>query len=206
MKKFSALLVALIMTLSLAACGEGGGGTKQETLIDWINGGTYSFEYTMTEDGITIDGVVAAEKDKFAMTMNAENYGESMAMRIVVTEDYAYMIFEDEQFYMDIPLDEVNEAVGGLMDVFGGIGEPVESGTDEINGKSLPFEKYLSADGSVSTFYFEDGQVYAVEVDIDGEAAVMFISNAKKTASASIFAPPPDDFMSFADMMAAMWG
>lgn len=213
MKRFMALFTALIMVFIFTACidenmddsGGDAAGVATAELISWMNSGTFSFDYTMSEDDFFIEGTLSADGNRFAMIMNVEEYGEIATIRIVVTENYAYMIFEDEEMYMEIPMDEVSEAVGDLMEAFNDMGDPIESGEGEVNGKSLPFEKYSSVGGSISTFYFEDGQVYAIEVYIDGETAIMIVTNASKTVSESIFAPPPDDYMSFDEMLSAMW-
>lgn len=215
MKNRSILLVLLmVLALLLAGCGKktdtpdvdtptdatgGTQGAAVESLIDWMKGGVFSYDFVLTseyEGQVTeATGSMAMENGKYAVTMETVVDGATVHSRIIILDDKLYVI--DDASRMVIEMSGAGpEMTAGLPTDFTDI-TYVSGGTGEVDGRTLPYEEYSSEGYSVK-FYMDGNAVYAVETEGEGAYALMIISNASNKAPAGAF-DIPDDYtlMSF---------
>jgi len=211
MRKILALLTALIMVFTLAACASDEINLNSLQLFRLMKSGTVSFDYAMEVEGMDATGTLALDGDKMAMTMtmDGEMLGlgdESMTIRIIVKDYMGYMVFDDMEAVMEMPLDELD-----MLDLFEEFLVSsdmnlvqVDSGTAEINGKTLTYIDYIEDDdGEVGRIFIENGEVYAL-ASADADEFVMFVSNVSANVSAALF-EIPEHYMDFMEMFMGMF-
>lgn len=164
---------------SSPAASAGGGGAAMESLLDWMAGGTFSYDYTMRseyEGAVTESaGSVAVAGDSFAMTSESTSGGVTSKARVMVLEGVTYIIDDASRLIMKMS--------GGGLSMTGGIpidyGDmvPVGGGTGEVNGRTLPYEEY-TVDGVSAKYYMDGGAVYAIESTYEGAYSLMVITGA----------------------------
>ncbi|MDR0293678.1 MAG: hypothetical protein LBH95_05945 [Oscillospiraceae bacterium] len=238
MKKTICILFALILTLTLAACGGDGGGIRYTTtpsdnsgggtyndtpsaqapagnepsetapsqssgdggipegavmasLIKWMKDGTYSFDYTMTAEGLgetmSGSGSMAADGDKTAMSQEMTVDGQRIRSRTIRHGDKMYVIDDENKTIMEM---SGMDAMEGMIEDYSGMAL-TGTGTGEINGKTLPYEEYtLDALGATTKYFLDGGEVYGMVTEVDGMKTTMILSNVKDKPSAGAFDLP----------------
>jgi len=189
----------------MSACGGGdeeaadnGGGNDDnvitaESLIDWMKGGTFSFDYKIiVETGgqeTEGTGAMAIDQGRFAMRSVMDAGGVEMNMRMVMKDDVMYMVDDNAKTYMAMPT-TTPDAAGGMNADFT-VMEKTGSGEGEVDGKTLPYEEY-AVEGSPIKFFMDGDTVYAIVNETGGSTATMIITNASKTVPAELFDIPDD--------------
>jgi outer membrane lipoprotein-sorting protein len=216
MKKLITLALALTLTLALSACGgssapsSSGGNTAPATtpaepkpeaaapsgqaldsLIKWMQNGTFSYDFVMTSEGggekTESSGSMAMEGNNIAITTTMKVEGQTVNSRVIIKDNVTYIVDDVNKFIMKMP--------GGGLDITGGLITDysdialINSGTGEINGKTLPYEEYESA-GATIKYYLDGGQVYGFESESEGYKTVMIITNPSNKAPADAFELP----------------
>ena len=211
MKKAFLLVLSMVLVLAISACSSnttsnnsnssntqgpaaaGNSPTGNEssqavsTLIDWIEDGSYSFDFELTSEG---GG--KAFKSTGSMAMD----GGNVAIKTVTEEASAWIIIKDGATYMIVDEQKMMikmanagpDVTSGIVTDYTDI-KKAGSGTGEINGKKLPYEEYES-EGAKVKFYMEGGQVYGIESENEGFKSVMIISNPSNKAPAGVFDLP----------------
>lgn len=227
MKKALAILVALILVLSFAACGAQeaaqddtrsalddsnalsnsapstqatadssdaapvDGGAAMESLIDWMMGGTFSYDFTLYSEyeGTVSEGsgFVAMAGGNMAMTTEQTTDGVTSKARVLILDGATYIIDDASKLIMKMA-NAGPEITGGMATSYEDM-TVVGSGTGEVNGKTLPYEEYL-AEGVQVKYYMDGGMVYAIESTYEGAYSLMIISNASNTVPAGTFDLP----------------
>ena len=232
MKKLFALISALLLLSTLAACGakeavqdavrdvlddsgtqassstvaastpaaegpsssqaEGAsGGAAMESLIDWMRGGTFSYDFTLYSEyeGVVSEGSgsVAMSGGNFAMTSEQTSEGVTSKARILILDDVTYIIDDASKLIMKMS--------GSALDMTGGMPTDYEemvetgSGEGEVNGRTLPYTEY-TVEGVAVRYYMDGGMVYATESTYEGAYSLMIISGASNTVPAGAFELP----------------
>lgn len=168
-----------------------GDGAAMESLIDWMMGGTFSYDFTLYSeyDGMVSEGKgsVAMSGGNYAMTSEQTTDGVTSKARILVLDDVTYIIDDESKLIMKMS--------GGGLDLTGGMPTDYEemvetgSGEGEVNGRTLPYTEY-TVEGVVVRYYMDGGMVYATESTYEGSYSLMIITNATNTVPAGAFDLP----------------
>ena len=198
MKKLIALVLALTMALSLAACNSEGGTTltDKEALpsIQWLINGTYSFDFTMIIEasGLWRDnsGRFEADAGKFALSGEMAIEGTLQKIRSIHKGGKSYTVYEENKTVLtEVPPNEDDIPAELKTDYsrFIKIGE----GTGEFDGRTLSYEEYAdSAAGKSARFYLEGGVLCGIETE--GSELLLSIKNISNSVPAGIFDWPSD--------------
>jgi predicted small lipoprotein YifL len=215
MKRIAIALLVLMLVLSLVACGgketpaadpgtspsgedtppttqaPEGEGEAMASLIDWMIGGTFSYDFTMTSESaegtITATGSMAMDGGKVSITQEMDYDGQTMTSRIILKDDKTYVI--DDASKMIIAMSGVNEeALSGMVTDYSGITKTGE-GEGEFDGRTLPYEEYTQ-DGYVVRYYMDGGQVCGFETEAEGYKTIMVITNPTNNVPAGAFDLP----------------
>jgi hypothetical protein len=225
MKKLLTITLALVLALSLAACGASnngggattspannstttpasntpaqtpetttptGGGQAMDSLIGWMMGGTFSYDFTQTSEGpdgkTESSGSMAMDGENYAVTTEMTVEGQTVKSRVIIKDGTTYIVDDANKFIMKAP-GGMNPTAGMLTD-YSGIAQ-TGSGTGEIGGKTLPYEEYAESEtGAAVRYYLDGGQVYGIESEYEGYKTVMIITNPSNKVPAGAFELP----------------
>jgi hypothetical protein len=167
-------------------------GQAMASLIAWMMGGTFSYDYTMTSEGpegkTEGSGSMATDGKNLAMTSETTVEGQAVKSRVIVKDDATYIIDDANKFIMKSP-GGMNPTEGMMTD-YSGIAKTGD-GTGEINGKTLPYEEYAEGEtGATVRYYLDGGQVYGIESEYEGYKTVMIITNPSNGVPADAFDLP----------------
>jgi hypothetical protein len=170
----------------------GGNAQAMDSLIQWMMGGTYSYDYTMTSEGpegkTESSGSMAMDGENLAMTSEMTVEGQAVKSRVIIKDGTTYIIDDASKFIMTAP-GGMNPTEGMMTD-YSGIAKTGD-GTGEIGGKTLPYEEYTESEtGATVKYYLDGGQVYGIESQYEGYKTVMIIANAKNSVPAGAFDLP----------------
>jgi len=133
-------------------------------------------------------GSLAMDGDKYTMKTKMVIDGEIIDSRIVKLGETFYTIYDSEKFIIKSTGRET--AAGGVNEDYSGI-TLVNSGTGEINGRTLPYDEYADNDtGDRIKYYLDGGEVYAIETNSDDYKTVMIITNASENIPSGAFDLP----------------
>jgi outer membrane lipoprotein-sorting protein len=168
------------------------GDKAADSLIAWMMGGTFSYDFTMTTEGngekTESSGSMAMEGNNLAMTSEMTVEGQAMKSRIIIRDGTTYIIDDANKFIMKAA-GGMNPTAGMMTD-YSGIAKTGD-GTGEINGRSLPYEEYTEGEtGATVRYYLDGGQVYGIESEYEGYKTVMIITNPKNSVPANAFDLP----------------
>ena len=162
-----------------------------ESLIDWMRGGTFSYDFTLTSEyeGQRTEGSgsMAMNGGNMAMTMEQTVEGATTKSRILILEGVTYIIDDASKLIMKVGV-AGPEFTGGVPTDYGDI-KLAGAGESEVNGRTLPYEEY-TAEGVNVKYYMDGGAVYAIESEYEGAYSLMIITNASNTAPAGAFELP----------------
>ena len=194
--KFAMGFVAAVLSLALSLAAHA---SAMESLIDWMKGGIYSYDFAVTTSGPggAVDkssGRMAASGENISVYTESIVEGTKMINRIITKDAATYIVDDVSKTVMKLPV----SGASGMGAVSGGVSaggadyanmKQTGSGEGMVNGKKLPYEEYMVE--SVSTkYYMDNGQVYAIE-SISGEhKTLMIITNASKTVPPGAFDIP----------------
>lgn len=174
------------------------GGAAMESLIDWMRGGTFSYDFTLTSEyeGQRTEGSgsMAMDGGNMAMAMEQTVEGATTQSRILILEGETYIIDDASKLIMKMGAASP-EFTGGVPTDYGDI-ELVGTGEGEVNGRTLPYEEY-TAEGVSVKYYMDGGAVYAIESNYEGAYSLMIITNASGTVPAGAF-DMPEGYMEMA--------
>jgi len=204
--------VLIIMSLALSACGNGNntyvlaadfmadpGGPME--LIDWMDTGTFGFDFRVIT---TIDGSVMEEKtgsmavkDNMVYISLNDTDGNRDNITSIIKNGIVYDVNDRFETVSAMPfIKEIS--TGGLVINYGGI-EFTNSGTGEIDGKTLPYDEYSKNDDTTVRFYIENGRIFGIEsiawtpqcdVPLPHITNILIIANASGNIPDKIFELP----------------
>jgi len=222
MKKILMALFLFALIFAFASCGGGSGAPSQSggtadstqsdgstagqpgsetgeaamaSLLDWMQAGTFSYDYksSITNNGVTMEstGTIAADGGNFAMTSEMTVAGQNIETKIIVKDGFTYMVNDAEKTIIKFTGSNA-DLTGGVMEDYSHI-QKVGSGTDVIDGRTLPYEEYAESNTGQSAKYFLDnGQVYGFTSESDNIETTLIISNAKDSVPTGVFDLPAD--------------
>ncbi|MCL1803468.1 MAG: hypothetical protein FWG30_07495 [Eubacteriaceae bacterium] len=194
MKK--ALIAVLLACCFLASCSsspktQDTPGTRGENLVDWLQAGTYSYDFTMQTTGggesFEMSGSVFAKGGSYLMQMQ----GTPIAMKVLIKGDEAYMINDEAKTAISMSLGSIGVDMSVAMSDMPKA-SAVSSGEAELDGKKYKYEEYDTGNG-IGRFYYDGNSVIAIETNSGDDASmIMKISNTSNTVDSSLFEIPSD--------------
>ncbi len=160
-----------------------------DAFINTIKGEKYYMSYT-----VNVKGNGQEMKMEVVLAMDGKNSDTlvdmgGFKMHSLLKDGKYYMINDSEKTYqiLDVPMD-TNGAQMPSMDndvVFTG------SGTDTVNGKTLPYDEYKTDEGTAR--YFMDGKnLYAMVFKADSAEMLMIVKELSTTIPAGMLELPTD--------------
>ena len=197
MKKIAAILCAVIMALSLAACGsnsaqqaaksagqstsssqpkaEGKAAGQDNLLSDCyvsiMKSSRFMIRYksTFTTEGETMDAEITTATD--GKTVDTIMKAKSMNTHTIFKDNALYMLNDASKTYSKMNT-SVNSSETGLTDTEGLT--YIGKGTGTVNGKNLPYEEYKSGDETMR-FFLDGKNLYAIVSKTKEEEMVMTV-------------------------------
>jgi hypothetical protein len=168
------------------------GGQAMDSLIQWMIGGTFSYDFTQTSEGpegkTESKGSMAMDGKNMAITTEMTVEGQQVKSRVIIKDGVTYIVDDANKFIMKVSGDM--NATEGMMTDYSGIAL-IGSGTGEIDGKTLPYEEYAESEmGATVRYYLDGGQVYGIESEYEGYKTVMIITNTSKIVPPGAFDLP----------------
>lgn len=165
-----------------------------DNLLKWMTDKKYSYDFEMTSDvgGQTAKsaGHIIADGDDYVIKTTTEAEGVKVTSTVIVKNGETYVINDDAKtvIKMSVPIADLP---GDQMTDYSNVvsSSSTSSGTEDFNGKSLPYEEYKIDTGSVK-YFFDGGQVCGFVSEYDGYKTVMVISNATNKIPADAFDVP----------------
>jgi len=184
LSKITAMMIAIIMILSLAACG--GSNSAAQEAIEILRSGKFSFD--MDAEGMK--GVMAIDGGNFAMTAGGDDFvGEDVEVRLVYKDGVTYMIVDEWEALSEVP--QMNTIMKEALEMFDFSTmdtKRADSGKAEIDGKTMSYEVFADEKNEAIKVFLEDGKVYAI---VDYEDYDDFkMTNLSKTIPSGIFDIP----------------
>ena len=139
-------------------------GGSVEAYFNIFKGGTYHMKAKMVGGGMETIMETYVKDGMSAMKM--ESGGQSS--RMIFRDNKMYMINDDAKTVMSFPATGKTDTQGVKTDGMNRVG----SGTDNFNGKDLPYEDYADEEGA-KVRYFMDGNKLAGIRNIIGEGAAI---------------------------------
>ncbi|MDR0875398.1 MAG: hypothetical protein LBN12_04230 [Clostridiales Family XIII bacterium] len=173
--------------------GDAGSGAAMASLIDWMKGGKFSYDFELTSEGpegsTHSTGSMAADGGNMSIAQIAEVEGQKVSSKIIIKDGVTYIV--DDASKTVIKMSNAGaEMTSGMMTDYTGI-ELMNSGEGEINGKTLPYEEYTESEqGSTIRYYLDGGQVYGWESEYEGYKTVMIITNSSQNIPSGAFDIP----------------
>lgn len=172
LKKVMVLLLAILMVLSLAACGgdagSGGGGKEADgpfsghdssEIMNTLVGGKYYMKYKAEVAGFEMEGEMAADGD------NTDAAASMLGINIhtLTLDNKSYNIDDTNKIYTVADLEDADEAMeqANMMEEMDYDAMKFStSGKEEFNGQECSYDEYtFDAEGITSTVrYYMDGK------------------------------------------------
>ncbi len=167
-------------------------GAAMEGLLDWMMGGTFSYDYTQTseyEGQVTeSSGSVAMDGGNMSIASETMVSGVSVKSRILIMDGFLYIIDDASRSILKMQQDAGLDMTAGMPTDYSEMAA-LGSGEGEVNGRVLPYEEY-EVEGVSAKYYMDGGAVYAIETEYEGAYTLMIITNAKNTVPAGAFNMP----------------
>jgi hypothetical protein len=143
-------------------------------MLQTLASGTYTFGYTMTVNGIEIEGFNSQQGSIYGSVIYFTIDGTEYASRTIIRDGWTYNI--DMNLQTMSKSRSTAEDLEALDNNYPGFAV-LSRGEGTVNGERLPYIEYGSDDGeSYGKHYLKDGDVYAIEMPGDGETIFMFIT------------------------------
>lgn len=205
MKKIYMLLLAMMMALSITACGSSDGGTGEtdtaaqqsgeETVAatktlayfnEYVSGGSYTMEMKTEYEGIETTNK-SASKDDMLYTESDMNGTQSI---MIMRDGYQYILDPSSKTCVKMSLDMAS-TTEMFADEAANYETAVTTGTEEINGASYDYEEF-EVEGASVKYYFDGKALKYISTVMEGETYLMEIVSMEKGADASLFDIPAD--------------
>ena len=210
MKKLLALLLALAVVLSLAACGvEKSTGDENPTMQSeqkneaeeklpeastktlgffqkFLSGGEYTMEMKTTAEGMTVTMKSAYKGDMIYSESNADGMTRNMIMR----DGYQYIIDHNAKSCIKMQIMDTS-----MQNMFADEAEnyntATATGKTEYNGKTYDYEEFI-IEGETVQYLFEGDDLKIIKANVMGTESVVEILSLTKGADAKLFEIPED--------------
>jgi hypothetical protein len=220
MKKLTALILAAVLPLALAACGSGSGGGSggggssrrpsssssqndstqpggsasgeaMNSLAKWMIDGSYSYDFRMYTEG---------PEGRYEGIGSAAMDGDKIATRQEMIIDgqkmKSWVIVKGGVSYILYEDSKSYMTIPAEDAMDDGLVEDYSGivktgeGTGEIDGRRLPYEEYFEGSGVTMRYYLDGGDVYGIVTEAEGYKTTMILSNISSKAPAGAFDIP----------------
>ena len=155
-----------------------------------LKGTSYALSSSGTKTGAGAPLVVAEHAGSYYMEASSE--GETY--RILVEDGKMHMISDAEKLIMSMTYEEGDDDIMTFPETF----EVYTSGNGTLDGKSYYYETMKEADGTVSTYWYNGNNLYAIK----NADSIVYITSVEQKADASLFKLPADyEVMDLTDLM-----
>ncbi len=219
MKKIWAILIALAMLCSLAACAGGGGevpqngeepqsgqetptppeNQEQEEELPAASTKTLAYfqkflsagEYTM-EMKTSAEGMEMTVKSAYKddMLYSESDFGGQKSI-MVMKEGYQYLIDHSAKTVMKMQVVDNSAVTEMFADEAASYEVAIATGTTEYNGKTYEYEEF-TLDGEKVQYLFEGDQIKIMKATVMDTESVVELVSLQKGADAKLFEIPED--------------
>ena len=194
MKKTLTLILVALLVASCAFAATSTKFTKYANIFKsheyTLKGTSYALSSSGTKTGAGAPLVVAEHAGSYYMEASSE--GESY--RIIVEEGKMHMISDAEKLIMTMTYEEGDDDIMTFPEKF----EVYTSGNGTLDGKSYYYETMKEADGTVSTYWYNGNNLYAIK----NADSIVYITSVEQKVDASLFQLPADyEVMDLTDLM-----
>ena len=194
MKKTLTLILVALLVASCAFAATSTKFTKYANIFKsheyTLKGTTYALSSSGTKTGAGSPLVVAEHAGSYYMEATSE--GESY--KIIVEEGKMHMISDSEKLIMSMTYEEGDDDIITFPETF----DVYTSGNGTLDGKSYYYETMKEADGTVSTYWYNGNNLYAIK----NADSIVYITSVEQKADASLFKIPTDyEVMDLTDLM-----
>ena len=194
MKKILAIILVALLAASCVFAATSTKFTKYGNIFKsgeyTLRGTTYMVTSSGTKTGTGSPLVVAEHKGSYYMEVTSD--GESV--RILIMDNVYYLISDTEKMIISMAYEPEDEE--DLMKY------PVSydvqsSGNAKLDGKTCYYEKTKESDGSISTYWYDGNNLYAIQ----SSDAIVYITSVEQKADTSLFTLPTGyDVMDLTDL------
>ena len=194
MKKTLTLILVALLVASCAFAATSTKFTKYANIFKTheytLKGTSYALSSSGTKTGAGAPLVVAEHAGSYYMEASSE--GETY--RILVEDGKMHMISDAEKLIMSMTYEEGDDDIMTFPETF----EVYTSGNGTLDGKSYYYETMKEADGTVSTYWYNGNNLYAIK----NADSIVYITSVEQKADASLFKLPADyEVMDLTDLM-----
>ena len=194
MKKTLTLILVALLVASCAFAATSTKFTKYANIFKsheyTLKGTSYALSSSGTKTGAGAPLVVAEHAGSYYMEASSE--GETY--RILVEDGKMHMISDAEKLIMSMTYEEGDDDIMTFPETF----EVYTSGNGTLDGKSYYYETRKEADGTVSAYWYNGNNLYAIK----NADSIVYITSVEQKADASLFKLPSDyEVMDLTDLM-----
>ncbi|MCL2514267.1 MAG: hypothetical protein FWF08_10230 [Oscillospiraceae bacterium] len=216
MKKFFAITLALVLALSLAACGNSGknngdtgitspAGAENTTAktgnndsatanspsgtgkaFSYFNGGTFHMKAKSEVQGIQMEMEYYAKGSNMAVISEAG--GEKT--RMITRDGKIYVVMDESKSYIDYSENSMFSQSSSSKDISAEGKAMTGSGTAQFNGKNLSYEEYEINDSSKQQYFFDGNDLAGIRTLTNEDTVDIIIVSIDKDVPDSIFEVP----------------
>ena len=162
---------------------------------DIISTGTYTMKATMKNNGDSYPITCYSDGNKYCVSTKSNTGGlSSMSVNFIYDGENLYTVFPSLRMYVRSESSTDDQSVDLLMsgDLFDLTNKTyIETDTVTLNGRDYVVEKYRSANDTVFTYYYLDGDIRIAEfTDTDGGITTIEISDVSGSVPANAFTIP----------------
>ncbi len=199
MKKTLAIILTALLVASCVFAATSTKFTKYGNIFKsgeyTLKGTSYGFDSKGNKTG-TGSPIVVAEH---AGSYYVEAYSEGESFKVLMQDGKYYMISDADKLVMIMPYEEGDEAE--YMS-FPASYDVQSSGNAKLDGKNYYYEKTKETDGTISTYWYNGSDLYAIQT----AESIVYITSVTTNADASLFKLPTNyEVMDMSDL-ASLFG
>ena len=199
MKKTLAIILTALLVASCVFAATSTKFTKYGNIFKsgeyTLKGTSYGFDSKGNKTG-TGSPIVVAEH---AGSYYVEAYSEGESFKVLMQDGKYYMISDADKLVMVMPYEEGDEAE--YMS-FPASYDVQSSGNAKLDGKNYYYEKTKETDGTISTYWYNGSDLYAIQT----AESIVYITSVTTKADASLFKLPTNyEVMDLSDL-ASLFG
>ena len=194
MKKTLAIILTALLVASCVFAATSTKFTKYGNIFKsgeyTLKGTSYGFDSKGNKTG-TGSPIVVAEH---AGSYYVEAYSEGESFKVLMQDGKYYMISDADKLVMILPYEEGDEAE--YMS-FPASYDVQSSGNAKLDGKNYYYEKTKETDGTISTYWYNGSDLYAIQT----AESIVYITSVTTKADASLFKLPTNyEVMDLSDL------
>ncbi|MBR1582940.1 MAG: hypothetical protein IJ663_04255 [Spirochaetales bacterium] len=182
MKRTLAIILVAVLVASCAFAATSTKFTKYGNIFKsheyTLKGTSYEMGSNGSKTGTGSPVYVSEHAGSYYMEVSAE--GESM--RILIMDGKYYLISDSDKSVISMAYEEGDDDIMTFPSSY----EVLGSGNGKLDGKSYYYENAKEADGTISTYWYNGNDLYAIQ-SVD---SIIYIESVSQKADASKFAVP----------------